>query len=90
MLVDHDRGDAVVVAVAASAAGRLEPAGILAAIRDADDDRVRPPEQDGPQPPRRLVVQDPLPPPLRHVLGRTTNVIGDGLSGGHAWSRTSR
>src|SRR6478752_2181497 len=42
---------------------------LLAPVRHVHHDRVRAPEQHGPQPLGRLVVEDPLPPRARHVLG---------------------
>ena len=47
----------------------LEQGGVLAPVRDVDDDRVGPPEQHRPESLRRLVVEDPLPPAASHVLG---------------------
>ena len=42
---------------------------VLASVGDGDDDRVRPAEQDRPEPLGRLVVEDPLPPAAGDVLG---------------------
>ena len=43
--------------------------GVVAAVRDVDDHRVRPAEEQRPEPARRLVVEHPLPPVARDVLG---------------------
>ena len=49
--------------------GALEPGRVLASVRDVDDDGVGPAEEGRPEPLRRLVVEDPLPPVAGDVLG---------------------
>ena len=65
---------------------------LLAPVGHVDDDRVLATQQGLAQPPRRLVVEDPLPPAARHELGDHYEgdrrlVIAVGMP---IWSSTSR